>query len=201
MFKKIKKDFNRIFTTSILTSIIFIAFGVFLLSRPDTTLKIISYTLGIVIILLGSISFGKFFSSKREHMDFNLIYGILSIIMGLIIILNPTALATLIPFVLGFWILINSIIKIQYSLDLKKYDNRAWIPTFTIGLLTLVWGLILIFNPFAGAMAITQMIGIFIIVYSILDIVESFILHKNIKDISKSIKKEVKHVKKIIDEE
>lgn len=201
MIKQLKKDFNKIFTTSILTSVVFIALGIFLLTKPDTTIKIISYTIGIIIILLGAISFGKYFSGKKDGIDFSVIYGVLSMVMGLIIILNPTALATLIPFVLGFWMIINSIIKIQYSLDLKNYDNNAWIPTLVIALLTLVWGLILVFNPFGGAMAITQMIGIFIIIYSILDIVESSILHKNIKDMGKNIKKEIKHAKKIIEEE
>ncbi len=201
MFKQLKKDFNKIFTTSILTSVVFAFLGIFLLAKPDTTIRIISYTLGILIILLGAVSFGKYFSDKKRSLDFNLIYGVLSMIMGLVIILNPNALATIIPFVLGFWMVINGIIKIQYSLDLKKYDNNAWTPTLVIALLILIWGLILVFNPFGGAIAITQLIGIFIIVYSILDIVESTILHRNIKEASKSIKKEIKKAKKIIEEE
>lgn len=201
MFKELKKDFNKIFTTSILTSIVFIALGVFLLVRPGTTIRIISYTLGTIIILLGSISFGKYFSGKTRGVDFNLIYGSLCTIMGLVIILNPNALATLIPFILGFWIVINSIIKIQYSLNLREHNSNAYISTLIIGILTLLWGLILVFNPFSGAIAITQMIGIFIIVYSILDLIESTLLHRNIKKFSKNVKKGVKKITKIIEED
>ncbi len=203
MMKQLKKDFNKMFTTSILTSIIFIAFGIFLLLRPDTTIRIISYTIGIILILLGAFSLGKYYSDNKEKksIDFNLIYGILSIIVGLVMILNPTALATLIPFVLGFWIVINGVIKIQYALELKKNKNDAWVATIVIALLILIWGLILVFNPFSGAIAITQLIGIFIIIYSILDIVESTLIRKNLKDMGKTIKKEIKKAKKIIEEE
>jgi len=201
MFKELKKDFNKVFTTSIFTSVVFIALGVFLLVRPDTIIRIISNIIGIIILLLGAFSLGKYFSIKEKKVDYNLIYGTICMIIGLVIILNPNALATLIPFVLGFWIIINSIVKIQYSLDLKAHNNKAYVPTLVIGLLTLVWGLILIFNPFGGAVAVTQLIGIFIIVYSILDMTDSVILHKNVKDISKSVKKSIKRAKKVIEEE
>ena len=188
MIKEIEKSFSKVFITSMLSSVIFIAIGIFLFTKPETTISTISYILGIIIILLGSFSFGKYFQSRAEgnKFNFNLIYGTLSIIIGLILILNPTALATLIPFVLGFWMVINSAVKIQYSLNLRQYENKVWIPTFIIGLFTLICGLIMIFNPFEGALLITKMIGLFIIIYSILDIVEAFLLNKNIKYIMKN---------------
>lgn len=201
MLNSIKKYYNKFFTTSIITSIVFIALGMFLFLKPETTISTISYIIGIVILLLGAFSVVKHFSDKEQNsFDFSLVYGILSIIVGIVIIVNPTALAKIITFVLGFWIVINSIIKIQYSLDLKKYNNNAWIPTLVIGLLTLIWGLILVFNPFGGALDITKLIGLFIIIYSILDIVECVILNKNIKDIKKEVKKIEKKAKKIIEE-
>ena len=187
--KELKKNFNKIFLTSIITSILFIAFGIFLLIKPDTTLKIISYTIGIIMLLLGAFSFSKYISEKEKSINFNLIYAVICIVMGLVLILNPTALATIIPFILGFWIIINSVIKMQYALELRNNENSAWVLTLVISLLILIWGLVFVFNPFAGAMAITQMIGIFIIIYSVLDLVDSVIIHKNVKDICKTIKK------------
>lgn len=182
MFKEIE-NFGKIFVTTILSSVIFVALGIFLYTKPETTISTISYILGIIIILLGSFSFGKYFQSREDgyKFSFSLIYGVLSFVIGLILILNPTALATLIPFVIGFWMIINSTVKIQYSLNLRQFENRAWVPTFIIGLLTLVCGLVMVFNPFEGALLITKMIGLFIIIYSILDIIEVFLLNKNIK--------------------
>lgn len=187
MFKEIEKGFSKIFITSILSSVIFIALGVFLFSKPETTISTISYILGIIIILLGSFAFGKYFQTRQDgnKFSFSLIYGVLSMVIGLILILNPTALATLIPFVIGFWMIINSTVKIQYSLNLKQYESKAWIPTFIIGLLNLICGLVMIFNPFEGAVLITKMIGLFIIIYSILDITEAFLLNKNINKVVK----------------
>ena len=189
MFKKIEKAFSKVFISSILSSVIFVALGIFLFTKPETTISTISYILGIIIILLGSFAFGKYFQSREDgfKFSFSLLYGVLSFVIGLILIINPTALATLIPFVIGFWMITNSTVKIQYSLNLRQYENKAWIPTFIIGLLTLICGLVMIFNPFEGALVITKMIGLFIIVYSVLDIIEAILININIKKLTNTI--------------
>lgn len=195
---KMVESFKRLFRMSIVTSIFFIALGLFLIIKPDTTITAISYIIGGIIMVTGITFLIKYFSNREQLGLFSgdLIFGILSIVIGLVLVLNPTALAKIIPFIIGVWILISSITKIQYSMQLKTYDNQAWVYTMIIAIITFIWGLLLIFDPFGGAMAITQIIGIFILVYAVLDFIEVFIIRKNLKD----IKKEVKEVIKIIDE-
>ncbi|MCI8446006.1 MAG: hypothetical protein HFH31_00770 [Bacilli bacterium] len=192
------ESFKRLFRMSIFTSIFFIALGLFLVIKPDTTITAISYIIGGIIMVTGITFLIKYFSNREQYGLFSgdLIFGVLSIVIGLVLILNPTALAKVIPFIIGVWILISSVTKIEYSMQLKSIDNRAWVYTMIIAIITFIWGLLLIFDPFGGAMAITQIIGIFILVYAILDFIEIFIIRKNLKD----IKKEVKEAIKIIEE-
>ena len=192
------ESFKRLFRMSIFTSIFFIALGLFLVIKPDTTITAISYIIGGIIMVTGITFLIKYFSNREQYVLFSgdLIFGVLSIVIGLVLILNPTALAKVIPFIIGVWILISSVTKIEYSMQLKSIDNRAWVYTMIIAIITFIWGLLLIFDPFGGAMAITQIIGIFILVYAILDFIEIFIIRKNLKD----IKKEVKEAIKIIEE-
>ena len=195
---KMVESFKRLFRMSIFTSIFFIALGLFLVIKPDTTITAISYIIGGIIMVTGITFLIKYFSNREQYGLFSgdLIFGVLSIVIGLVLILNPTALAKVIPFIIGVWILISSVTKIEYSMQLKSIDNRAWVYTMIIAIITFIWGLLLIFDPFGGAMAITQIIGIFILVYAILDFIEIFIIRKNLKD----IKKEVKEAIKIIEE-
>ena len=192
------ESFKRLFRMSIFTSIFFIALGLFLVIKPDTTITAISYIIGGIIMVTGITFLIKYFSNREQYGLFSgdLIFGVLSIVIGLVLILNPTALAKVIPFIIGVWILISSVTKIEYSMQLKSIDNRAWVYTMIIAIITFIWGLLLIFDPFGGAMAITQIIGIFILVYAILDFIEIFIIRKNLK----YIKKEVKEAIKIIEE-
>lgn len=188
------EHFKKLFRMSIFTSIFFIMIGLFLILKPETTITTISYILGAIIMVTGIIFLIKYFSNKEMYGVFSgdLVYGVMSTIVGLILILNPTAIAKIIPFILGIWIIISSVTKIQYSLQLKAYNNKAWVTTMIIAGITFIWGLLLLFDPFEGAMVITQIIGLFILVYAILDLVEVSIIKKNLKD----LKKEVDHILK-----
>lgn len=185
-----KKIYNKLLYTSLTTGFVFFCFGLFLFLKPEMTINSVSYILGGILIIIGFITFLRYILNNDKvikSFDVDLIYGIVGIIAGLVLILNPTAIATIIPFILGMWIVINSAIKLQYSLNLKQYENSNWKATFIIAIISLLWGIILIFNPFAGAVVITKIIGIFIMVYSFLEITEGILFHKNVKIIKETI--------------
>ena len=184
--RKIKKTFNL----SLLTSIVFVIIGLFLFIKPDTTLSVISYVIGSILIISGISSGYRYFSEKGvlSIFSFDLVYGVLLLISGIFLVVRPDLLSVLFPIILGIWIIINSIIKFQYALVLKKIKNEDFIYTTLISFLTLIWGIVLLYNPFKTALLVTQTIGVFIIVYAVLDIIDNFIIRKNVNEIIKIFK-------------
>ena len=73
--RKIKKTFNL----SLLTSIVFVIIGLFLFIKPDTTLSVISYVIGSILIISGIASGYRYFSEKGvlSIFSFDLVYGVL----------------------------------------------------------------------------------------------------------------------------
>ena len=167
---------KKMFTLSIFSSILFIVIGLLLFFKPGDTLKTISYVIGGLILVFGIFGVARFTKSEKKGLNFDLIYAILSFIAGLIIIFNPEALASIIPIVLGIWIVINSAIKIQYSFYIKTDTSKKWVATLTMSLITLICGIVLLFNPFKAASYVAQAVGLFIIVYAVIDLVETFML-------------------------
>lgn len=176
---------KRIFNLSLITSIIFVIVGLFLFIKPDTTISLISYTFGAVLLLMGLINVYKYFSSnnKLNMFSFDLAYGVLLVIAGLFLIIDTSIFAKVINIILGIWIIVNSITKFQYGIVLKRVKNSDWGYTIFVSLLSFFWGVLLLVNPFESALTITQIIGIFIIVYAVLDIIDNFVIRKNINDI------------------
>ena len=185
-----EKKINKMCNTSLIVSILFIIIGLFVFIRPDTTLSIISYIMGGILLATGLYSCYKYFSTNKidNIFNFELVYGVLLSIAGLFLIFKPTALAELFPVILGIWIIINSVTKFQYSLLLKKINNQDWAYTGLISLLTFIWGVVLLFNPLKTVLLATQIIGTFIIVYAFLDIIDNFIIRKNINNIEEQTK-------------
>lgn len=179
--KKIKKTFNL----SLASSIIFVIVGLFLFIKPGATISIISYVTGGVLLLMGLISVYKYFTSYSaiNLFGFELAYGVLLIIAVLFLVIDTSIFAKVINVILGIWIIVNSITKFQYGFVLKRAKNSDWIYTILVSLLSFIWGIVLLINPFESALTITQIIGIFIIVYAVLDIIDNFIIRRNIKDI------------------
>ncbi len=171
--------------TSIIFSIIFILIGSFLLARPEDAIHLVSYALGIILIVWGVISVITFFTDKesQNYLDFGFIVGVFVLIFGIIILVKPDTIASIIPLLLGIWMLINGVTKLSYSLTLN--NNKSALSSIIISLIIVLLGILLIINPFQGAKKIVQILGISILVYSILDLIECF----SIKRVMKKVKK------------
>lgn len=166
---------------SIIFSILFIAIGIFLLLKPETAINIICYVLGVLLILWGVVSMVQFFSDKtsESYLSISFIFGAFMFIFGLIILIKPEIIASIIPLLLGIWMLINGVTKLSYSLTINKLSNAT--VSIIGSILIIILGVLLIFNPFAGAKSLVQIIGISFIVYSVIDLAESIALTFSLK--------------------
>lgn len=185
---------QKIFNVSLAISIVFVFIGLFLFIKPDTTISIISYIMGSLLIILGLSFVIKYFknSSINNMFSFELSYGVLLIIAGLFLIIKTNALATIFPIILGMYIITNAVTKFQYALVLRKINSEDFGYTLLVSALIFIWGIVLLINPFKTSLAITQTIGIFIIVYAVLDIIDNFMIRKNIKRINEVLQIENK---------
>ncbi len=59
------------------------------------------------------------------------------------------------PFLLGVVLMLDGISKIQRALDLRVLDAIGWGKLLTIGILLMIVGVALLFNPF-GAVKMTM---------------------------------------------
>ena len=166
---------------SIIFSIIFIAIGIFVLLKPETAINIICYVLGVLLILWGVVSMIQFFSDKtsESYLSISFIFGAFMFIFGLIILIKPEIIASIIPLLLGIWMLINGVTKLSYSLTINKLSNAT--VSIVGSIFIIILGVLLIFNPFAGAKSLVQIIGISFIVYSVIDLAESIALTFSLK--------------------
>lgn len=185
---------------SIISSLLLIALGILLIVRSEATIMTISYVIGGVLIAIGVLAEIGFLKENKNNItktDMDVIYGIVSIILGIVVINNPEAIASIIPLVIGIIIIVNSAVKLQYSLELKKEKNDLWLSTLILSIVMLVCGVVLIFNPFAGAVLLTKIVGVFILVYAVLDLLSTFFIRNTLKKFQEAVKEEVTEAKVI----
>ena len=179
---------------SIISSLILLALGILLIFQSEATIITISYIIGALLIAIGvmaGINYIKNFKESNKN-ELDVVYTLVCVILGIIVIKNPEVIASIIPVVIGVIIVVNSTTKLQYSLELKKTNNELWISTLALSIVMLVCGIVLIFNPFEGAVLLTRIVGIFILVYSILDLISTFIIKNSFDIVKKAMKEDIK---------
>lgn len=193
---------SKMCKSSIVGSIGLIILGLLLVFQSEATIISISYIIGGILIAIGFLALLRFIKNTKdeEKNDLDIVYGLVTIILGIIVISNPAAIASIIPFVIGFIIIINSANKLQYSIELKKNNNALWKSTMVLSLITTICGVILVLNPFKGAEFITKIVGVLIIAYSVLDIISTITIKSTVRKIQEAIEETVSDAK-IIKEE
>lgn len=180
------KKFNKYINISIIISLLYLLVGGLVVFYPTTSIKVIAIIIACLLII-GGIFLIADYGISIFWVNLTSI-GILSIIMGIILLLYPDILVILIPIFTGVYIIVNSIVDIQLSLALKKCGYSMWLLSIILSILTILCGIIIILNPQSSAFALTTLFGILMMVYSFVGMVNLFIFKSNVNDLVKQLK-------------
>lgn len=177
----IEKIFKKSGWISIIESLIFAILGIILVCQPEGTVKVIACILGSIFILVGIYKIINYFLSKGRYnfYDYDLAYGLVACIIGIITIAYSGTISSIFRIIIGVWIIYSSFIRMDLTVKFKTLDSNIWIYSLVLSILMFACGLYITLN--SGAIVVT--IGIMIIAYSIIDIIEDIIFIKNVKEI------------------
>ena len=73
-----------------------------------------------------------------------------------------------------------------------KGENTPWLLLLLLGIIDIIAGMVVIFNPFEASISITVFAGIMIMVHSIITIIDMLVVKKDIKHFEKAIAEKLK---------
>ncbi len=190
--------------SSVITSTILIILGFLLIFQSETTIMMISYIIGGVLIAIGALALIRYVRNGESPLlrnELDIVYGIVTVIFGIIIIKNYQAIASIIPAVIGIAIIISSAGKLNYAFQLKSEEKSLWKTTMVISIISTIFGVVLLFNPFQAALGIMKIIGIFIIIYAVLDLLSTIAIKSSVTKIHKAVEETITDAEIINEEE
>ena len=168
---------------SIITSLILVIVSIFLILKPEIALSTAVAVFGVIFLLDGIVNIISYIFATPEVRAFSteLIIGILLAIIGTIILCNNSLFVSIIPIMIGIWLIIRSIVKFQLSINLKSalYENWGWL--LISSLIMLMFGIIIIAHPFGAIFTMTRFLGIILAISQICDIIESIYILSKVK--------------------
>lgn len=163
--------------TDIVVSLIFILFGAMLVMNPEMVQAMIAILLGAIFIAMGIFRLINYFASGKLD-NYSLATGIVAMIVGIVIMFCSGVILSVFRIIIAIWIIYSGIINLQTTIIWKDFKSRLWLLTLILSILMIIAGIFILANN--GA--ILQTIGVMIIVYAVINIIENIIFMKKIEN-------------------
>ncbi len=166
------QSYRRMF---LVRGIIAIVFGVLaLVLSPGITLTFLVYLFGAYALISGVAAVATALRyTKEDGWALLLVEGILGILAGAVAFVWPGITAFVFLFLVAAWAIVTGIMEIVGGFVLPLGAGREWLLGLA-GVASIIFGVLIVYRPVSGLVALVWLFGIYAIVFGILYIVGYF---------------------------
>ncbi len=137
------------------------AAGLLLIVRPDFSAAAIGRIAGVLLIAFGAFRLIGYFSRDlyRLAFQFDLVYGVMLVTVGILILTNPAHLMTVLCVIAGICVMADGLLKLRIAADAKRFGIARWWLIGSGAALTVLLGLVLLFRPADSAALAIRLLG------------------------------------------
>lgn len=148
-----------------LSALVCVVLGLVLVIWPGTSTRIVCMVLGAALLIYGIVQIVIYLVNRERTLILQglLVLGIIFAVIGAWILVKPEMIMMAVPVIVGILIIIHGLHNISQAINLKKQEYEKWWLALIFGLLTVILGGVLVYNPFTVVDTVVRMIGIFLI--------------------------------------
>ncbi len=166
---------KRHWWVSVIRGVAAIVFGVIAFAYPGLTVATLVLFFGAWVLIDGVFrvvgAIGH--HASDPEWGFHLIIGIVGIIIGFLTFHAPQITALALIIYIGAWALMIGATEIALAIKLRQEIKGEWF-LILMGLASIVFAVMLLWNPLPGALALVWLIGSYAIIFGILGIFFGF---------------------------
>ena len=154
---------------SLFKGVLMAALGTALLFSPEFTLVSITRLVASLLIAKGFIAGFIVFFSRKGQVNTSLVLELLiDLGIGFLILYNPGDTISFFVVIMAIWALLGGLLMAFSFSSLRRLGITSW-GLFLNSIVALSFGLILVFEPLRGGLALATIIGAFALVYGLLN--------------------------------
>lgn len=167
----------------IAVSVVLFAFGVLFITLPDISVEAIGTMLGAAMVVYGCVRLVGYFSKDlfRLAFQYDLQFGILIFVLGLIMLLKPHEALNMLFMAMGIAVLADSLFRIQTALDARRFGIKKWWAIVALAVVCAVMSAVLVIKPDESAASLVVLLGAALIAVAILNMLIAVITVKIVK--------------------
>jgi hypothetical protein len=164
----------------LLAGILFISAGLWAIIFPHQSITALAIIFSLTLLVSGILEIIFSISNKDiiSSWGWALALGVIKLVIGLLLLMNPAISALTLAFYIGFVILFRSLAAIVIAFDLKKYYLLQWGNLLALGIIGFILSILLLINLHFTTVAIVVCLGLALIVSGAISIYSSLKLKK-----------------------
>ena len=180
----------------IAVSVIMVILVAVLMLNPGLSMLTLCYLIGGLMVIFGVTRLVGYFSKDlfRLAFQFDLALGIFCMLAGIVILVHPNNIMKLLPVIIGLFVTIDGVFKMQTAIDSKRFGLKRWYAILVLAAVTCVFGLLLIIDPFAGGKALMILFGATMMIDGIQNLCVVLYTVKTVGGIRKDVERERKTI-------
>ena len=153
----------------VLRGVLAIVFGVLAFVNPGITLATLVLLFGAYSLVDGvfAIIAGLRAAQRHERWWPFALEGLACIVVGLFTFVAPAATAFALLMLVSAWAIVTGVFRIAAAIRLRKEIQGEWLLILN-GLLSVVFGIVIIARPGAGLVTLVWLIGMYAIIFGVI---------------------------------
>ncbi|WP_456826224.1 HdeD family acid-resistance protein [Cellulomonas sp. P5_E12] len=177
---------RRIWWLPVLRGVVLLILGLFMLVQPLGTVKALVWVFGVFAIIDGLIAIAQWLSNRKEPgAGWWLVSGLVGIAFGIIAVVWTGPTAQVVFYLIALWVLVIGALGIIAAVVLYRSRDIGWYWVLTFGLISFLFGLLLIMNPQTSVSVIIVLLGLFAFVGGVVLVVSGFATKQMANDLDK----------------
>jgi uncharacterized membrane protein HdeD (DUF308 family) len=159
----------------VLRGVVAIIFGIMAFAYPGLTVAVLVLLFGAWVLVDGIFRIIGAIGHRSSDPDWGwqLVIGILGIIIGLLTFHAPAITALALVIYIAAWALMIGATEIVAAIKLRHEIKGEWF-LILMGVVSIIFAIMLLWNPLPGALALVWLIGSYAIVFGVLGMIFGF---------------------------
>ena len=143
-----------------------ILFGVLAFVWPGMTLAVLVLLFGAYALVDGVLTLVAAFRGGVQHRIVMVVEGVVSVLAGLAAFVWPGLTALVLLYIIAFWAIVTGVLEIVAAIRVRRAISNEF-GLVIGGIVSVVFGVVLLIAPGAGALAVIFLIGVYAVVFGI----------------------------------
>jgi uncharacterized membrane protein HdeD (DUF308 family) len=164
---------------TLILGVLTLILGIIVSFHPSGSLNVIAVLIGILMILSGIFHLIRVFDRDERHRIWAGLAGLLSIVIGVILIRHLHLTVALIGLIIGITWIVQGLTALIGGLAGGVQEGRAWWIAF--GVISVIAGIVVVSAPVTSVNALAVLLGIWFIIMGIFEIGAGFLLRRAVR--------------------